>query len=99
MATVERLSRTIGQMVTFSVPQPLRVQSLPLGACLTGIEALLAPALGHDVRLTVRSDPDAGAVAMDADLLQQAVLHLAANAREAMPHGGTLTIAAQRARL
>ncbi len=61
--------------------------------CDTGFRDALREAVGEDVRVDFDLDEDAGLVAGDARQLEEVLLQLAANAREAMPDGGTLTIA------
>ena len=53
---------------------------------------MLRRLIGADVELAIRTAPDRCAVKADPGQLEQVIVNLAVNARDAMPHGGTLTI-------
>jgi two-component system, cell cycle sensor histidine kinase and response regulator CckA len=65
---------------------------LDLNEVLEGIERLLARVLGNGVRVEVKRSPERAPVVADASQLEQVLVNLAVNARDAMPRGGTLTI-------
>jgi CheY-like chemotaxis protein len=73
---------------------PVTPQVLHLGAVVRETEKMLRRLIGEDVLLSVDVDPGLGEVEIDAGQVEQIVMNLAANARDAMPHGGKLTIEA-----
>jgi PAS domain S-box-containing protein len=91
---IDRLTELTDEYLRFArLPRP-EVRPLDLEAFLASMAAFLGPDLrgaGIDVRVEV--DPDATEAWADPDQLRQAVLNLARNAKEAMPSGGTLTLA------
>ncbi|NUT56174.1 MAG: PAS domain S-box protein, partial [Thermoleophilia bacterium] len=81
------------QLLAFSRQQVVRPDRLDVNEIAGTIEKMLDRLIGEDVSLTVMLDPAAGTVLADAGQLEQVILNLAINARDAMPDGGTLTIA------
>lgn len=75
------------------VPGPRDVHPLLL---LKEVRDLLRGMLSRAIELEVLAEPDLPTIHVDPMRITEAMLHLAANAREAMPHGGTLTLAASR---
>jgi CheY-like chemotaxis protein/two-component sensor histidine kinase len=88
-------AKLASQLLAFSRSQRLNVGSVDLAQLLNGMSGLLAQSVGPGVRVTLRVDDDARFVVSDANQLELALLNLAVNARDAMPGGGTLTIAAR----
>src|SRR5436309_13230732 len=82
------------QLLAFSRQQVLQPRALDLKATVTGIEKLLKRLIGEDVRLTTFLAPDLGVVKADPGQIEQIIVNLAVNARDAMPTGGRLTIEA-----
>src|SRR2546426_2630205 len=80
------------QLLAFSRQQVLEPKVLDLKATVAGAEKLLERLIGEDVRLTTSLAPDLGAVKADPGQLEQVIINLAVNARDAMPAGGRLTI-------
>ena len=81
------------QLLAFSRQQVVRPDRLDLNEIVDAIEKMLHRLIGEHIALTVTLDPAAGTVLADAGQLEQVILNLAVNARDAMPEGGTLTIA------
>jgi PAS domain S-box-containing protein len=81
-----------GQLLTFSRTQKLDPRIVDLGGLVTELAATLHPMLGEDVRLELSLAPDLGLVRADPAQLEQVLMNLTVNARDAMPNGGTLTI-------
>src|SRR5712692_6453900 len=81
-----------GQLLTFSRKQKLDLRIVDLGRLVTELAATLHPMLGEDVRLELSLAPDLGLVRADPALLEQVLMNLTVNARDAMPNGGSLTI-------
>ena len=99
IGTVERMSRLTGELLAFANPNPLRVRRMDLSKCTGGIRELLAKALGPRVEVVIDAGRPAGLVDVDPDQVEQAVVHMAVNAAEAMPDGGRLTVAVSHATL
>ncbi|MCL5745905.1 MAG: PAS domain-containing protein, partial [Acidobacteria bacterium] len=88
----ERAASLTGQLLAFSRRQMLQPQVLDLNSVVTGTERMLGRLIGEDIELVTRLNPQTGAVKVDAGQLQQVIMNLAVNARDAMPKGGKLTI-------
>jgi PAS domain S-box-containing protein len=83
------------QLLAFSRQQVLEPKVLDLNAVVGDTEKLLHRLLGEDVILTARLSPDLGRVKADPGQIEQVLINLAVNARDAMPTGGNLTIETQ----
>lgn len=88
----ERGAEVTRQLLGFARRQIVRPRVVEINDVVTGLQRMLKPLIGEDVRLVTRLDPDAGTVRIDPGQLEQVVTNLAVNARDAMPQGGTLTI-------
>jgi PAS domain S-box-containing protein len=80
------------QLLAFSRQQVLAPQIVNLGDVVYGVEKMLRRVIGEDVDLVTVLGPDAGAVKADVGQIEQVLMNLAVNARDAMPTGGKLTI-------
>jgi CheY-like chemotaxis protein len=80
------------QLLAFSRRQHLQPKVINLNAVLTDIRDLLRRMIGEDLELVTSLAPDLGAVKADPGQIQQVIMNLAVNARDAMPEGGRLTI-------
>jgi PAS domain S-box-containing protein len=80
------------QLLAFSRRQPVQPQVLDLNQRLNEVSKLLRPLMGDDVELLLLPRTPTAIVEADAGQLDQIVMNLAANARDAMPHGGKLII-------
>jgi len=80
------------QLLAFGRRQPLRLETVDLPSIVGGMTDLLTRLLGENIELVTRLDDTRGKVEVDASQIEQVVLNLAVNARDAMPDGGTLTI-------
>jgi PAS domain S-box-containing protein len=88
----ERASEMTGQLLAFSRKQILQPRVLDVNAALAQAEKLLRRLIGEDIDLVSVLDPELEAVEADPGQLEQVLLNLAVNARDAMPAGGKLTI-------
>ena len=70
----------------------LQPRVLDLNALTTQVANMLPPVLGDDIKLSIDLDPDLGHVKADPALLEQVIMNLVFNARDAMQEGGELTI-------
>ena len=89
---VERGGRLTHQLLAFSKKQVMEPKILDLNATVTGIEPLLRRLIAEDVDIVVNVDPHLGRVKADPGQMEQVILNLAVNARDAMPNGGVLVI-------
>ena len=80
------------QLLVFSRQQVLEPRILDLNAVVVDMERMLGRLIGEDVELHTQLAPAVGAVQADPGQLQQAIMNLVVNARDAMPGGGRVTI-------
>src|SRR5690606_2045054 len=80
------------QLLTFSRRQIVQPETVDVNAVLPETDRLLRRLIGEDIELVTNLDPDLATVTIDPGHLEQVVMNLAVNARDAMPGGGTLTI-------
>ena len=88
----ERAAGLTRQLLAFSRRQVLQPEVLDMNAVVAEAEKLLHLLLGADINLVVRPGANLGKVMADSGQIIQVILNLAANARDAMPKGGRLTI-------
>lgn len=89
----ERAANLTRQLLAFSRQQVIQPQLLDLNALVTNLEKMLRRLLSEDLELVTRLDPTLGRVKADPGQLEQVLVNLAVNARDAMLHGGKITIA------
>ena len=95
LKAAHRGAKLTAQLLAFSRSQKLEHQQVNLSALLSVMRDLLARTLGPTIRIQIDPDTDAAGVWCDPTQLEMAVLNLAINARDAMPNGGELRIAAR----
>jgi PAS domain S-box-containing protein len=88
----QRAARLTQQLLAFSRQQVLQPKVLDLNETLSGMRDMLQRLLGEDVELSLLAATDLGRVNVDPGQVEQIIMNLAVNARDAMPHGGKLTI-------
>lgn len=87
-----RAAGLVRQLLAFSRRQTLRPQVLTLGDVLSELSILLGRLLGERIKLEMKHGRDLWFVKADLNQLEQVIVNLAVNARDAMPDGGALTI-------
>jgi len=90
--SAERAAALTRQLLAFSRQQILEPRLLDLNTVVTNMSQLLRRLIGEDIDLITRLVPDLGQVKADPGQLEQVIMNLAVNARDAMPTGGTLAI-------
>ncbi|MDX5367935.1 MAG: response regulator [Alphaproteobacteria bacterium] len=88
-----RAANLVRQLLAFSRQQTLRPKVLQLTDTLADLSNLLSRLIGGTIQLKMMHGRDLGLVKVDQGQFEQVVINLAVNARDAMPEGGTLTIA------
>lgn len=88
----ERAASLTRQLLAFSRKQTTQAEPLNLNGVVTGMEKMLLRLIGENIAVTTKLAPDLGTVNADAGQLEQVILNLAVNARDAMPQGGQLTL-------
>src|SRR6266699_118221 len=88
----DRAAGLTRQLLAFSRQQVLQPTVLEVNKLVSDLEKMLRRLLGEDVELSTRLAPTTGRVKADPGQLEQVVMNLAVNARDAMPNGGKLTL-------
>ena len=95
----QRAAALTQQLLTFSRKQPRKPRALDLNAVVAGMDAMLQRLLGEDIRLVTSPGSLPGHVWADPNQFEHVIMNLAINARDAMPRGGTLTVATENVEL
>ncbi len=88
----DRAAGLTRQLLAFSRQQVLQPTVLEVNKLVSDVEKMLRRLLGEDVELSTRLAPTTGRVKADPGQLEQVIMNLAVNARDAMPNGGKLTL-------
>jgi two-component system cell cycle sensor histidine kinase/response regulator CckA len=88
----ERAAALTRQLLAFSRRQVLQPAIVDLNMTVAGVQKMLCRLLGEDIALSVHPGLDLGAVRVDVGQLEQVIMNLVVNARDAMPNGGKIAI-------
>jgi len=88
----DRAAALTRQLLAFSRKQPLWLAELDLNEVVSEMTDMLERLIGADIELVTEFDENLGKIEADTSQIEQVVMNLAVNARDAMPHGGKLTI-------
>jgi two-component system cell cycle sensor histidine kinase/response regulator CckA len=88
----ERAAALTAQLLAFSRQQMVTRKVLDVNVAVQTIEPMLRQLIGENLNLVIKLDPATGHIRADAGQIDQIVLNLVVNARDAMPSGGTVTI-------
>jgi two-component system, cell cycle sensor histidine kinase and response regulator CckA len=90
--TAKRAATLTRQLLAFSRQQTLEPRQLNINTTVNDMRRLLHRLIGDNIELETRLDNDIGQIHADPGQIEQVIMNLAVNARDAMPNGGTLTI-------
>jgi PAS domain S-box-containing protein len=85
-----RAAELTQQLLAYSRKQVLQPRTIDLNSLLCGMHGMLKRLIGEDVTITIRTAADLRSVRADPTQIAQVVMNLAANARDAMPNGGSI---------
>jgi two-component system, cell cycle sensor histidine kinase and response regulator CckA len=91
-STAGRAGNLVHQLLAFGRKQVLQPKILDLEVLVANMDRILSPLIGEDITLVIVQDTPLGRVKADPTQIEQVLMNLAANARDAMPQGGRLTI-------
>ena len=91
-ASAGRATDLTHQLLLFSRKAPTQFKPLNLNDVINGILKMLHRLIGEDVRVTIDLDPDIRVIRADLGTIEQVIMNLAVNSRDAMPNGGVLTL-------
>ena len=97
--SADRAAALTRQLLAFSRMQVLQPQVINVNSIVEEMGKLLPRLIGEDIELVVRADPELGTIRADASQMEQIIMNLAVNARDAMPSGGKLVIETRNADL
>ena len=88
----DRAATLTRQLLAFSRKQLLELKVVDVNTVISDMERLLRPLIGENIGLITRLSPDAGRTRADAGQLEQVIMNLVVNAKDAMPEGGKITV-------
>jgi two-component system, cell cycle sensor histidine kinase and response regulator CckA len=89
----------VNQLLAFGGKQTSERMVVSLTTIISDLSLMIRRLIGEDIQVIIRPDPDTGNILIDPGQMEQVILNLVVNARDAMPHGGTLFIEATRVEL
>ena len=94
---VQRGSDLVAQLMSLSRPRPEKFELVDLNEIVAGMQKLFLPLLGKSIRLSVRLLDQPAFIEADRGQIEQILMNLMVNARDAMPAGGSMTVSISRA--
>jgi two-component system, cell cycle sensor histidine kinase and response regulator CckA len=98
-AAADRAAALTGQLLAFSRKQVMQPRVMDINAVVSEVESMLRRLIGEDIELRISLDPDVARINADPGQLQQVLMNLVVNARDAMPTGGRLIITTSNSEL
>jgi two-component system cell cycle sensor histidine kinase/response regulator CckA len=92
LASAERAAKLTHDLLSFSRKQVVNLRPLNINDIICGLQNMLARLIGENIEFKVRCSPDQLIAEVDKGQIEQVLMNLATNARDAMPQGGTLEI-------
>ncbi|MCS7214577.1 MAG: PAS domain S-box protein [Thermodesulfovibrio sp.] len=92
LASSERAEKMIKQLLAFSRKQVLEKKVININELVKGLESFISRLIGEDIMLSFNLSPDIGLVEVDPSQIENIIVNLVANAKDAMPTGGMLII-------
>jgi len=92
LKAADRAGALTNQLLAFSRRQIMQTRVMSLNDAVSGTEAMLRRLIGEDIQIVMSLAPEAGNIRCDPHHIEQAIVNLALNSRDAMPGGGRLVI-------
>jgi two-component system, cell cycle sensor histidine kinase and response regulator CckA len=99
LRVVDRASALTTQLLAFSRRQVAQPKTIEMNALVLNMDKMLRRVIGEDIELVTALSPDAGKINADSGQIEQAIMNLVVNSRDAMPKGGRITIETANATL
>src|SRR5579859_2800750 len=99
ISATEKAASLTRQLLAFGRKQAMTLKLLELSQILDGLSSMVRCVMSDEVQVTVHAEEGLGLVRADQSQLEQVIMNLATNAREAMPEGGKLTITVEKQRI
>jgi nitrogen-specific signal transduction histidine kinase/CheY-like chemotaxis protein len=91
-AAARRAAGLTRQLLAFSRQQPREISVVSLNDVVTNVETMLSRILGEDIHMSILLAPQLGSIHADSGQIEQVIMNLVVNARDAMPRGGELKV-------
>jgi two-component system cell cycle sensor histidine kinase/response regulator CckA len=92
MRAIDRASALTRQLLAFGRVQSMQITSVDLNEVISGLEKMLRRLIGEGIELSTVQHPNLPTIRADVSQIEQVIMNLVINARDAMPHGGKLRI-------